>query len=154
MNEQVFMAQPPGFPDTKFPTHVCKLKKSIYGLKQALWACYIELTNFLLQTGFKWAISNASLFILHHSATPIYLIVYVDDIIVTGPDASFLNIFITRLANKFSLKDLGQLSYFLGVEVIPIANGLFLSQQKYIIDLLERMGMLEAEPSSTPLAVS
>lgn len=136
------------------PTHVCKLRKAIYGLKQAPRAWYTELTNFLLSTGFKQSMANTSLFILHHATTPIYLIVYVDNIIVTGPTATTLDFFIKSLANRFSLKDLGALSYFLGVEVTPTSKGLFLSQRKYIIDLLDRMSMLHAKPTPTPLIVT
>ena len=110
--------------------------------------------NFLIGQGFKRCVSDTSLFIFHHSTTPIYLIVYVDDIIVIGPNVAFLHKFISQLASRFSLKDLGMLSYFLGVEVMPTPHGLFLNQRKYIIDLLQRMGMLETKPASTPLIVT
>lgn len=125
-----------------------------YGLKQASRVWYTELTNFLLNSGFKRSVSDASLFILHHHTTPINLIVYVDDIIVTGPNITNLNLFIKSLANRFFLKDLGTLSYFLGVEVTPTSRGLFLSQRKYISDLLDRMGMLTAKPSTTPMVIT
>ena len=154
LQEEVYMAQPPGYIDTTFPTHVCKLKKAIYGLKQAPRAWYTELTTFLLGKGFKRAVSDASLFILHHSKAPVYLIVYVDDIIITGPNASNVDLFIQSLACRFSLKDLGTLSYFLGVEVTPTVHGLFLNQRKYIIDLLGRLGMADAKPSPTPMVAT
>lgn len=130
------MMQPPGFVNGAFPNHVCKLRKAIYGLKQGPRAWYTELTNFLLRMGFKRCFSDTSLFILPHSTSPIYLIVYVDDIIVMGPNAFHLDLFIKILAKRFSLKDLGVFSYLLGVEVTPTAQGLFLSQRKYILDLL------------------
>lgn len=87
LNEQVYMAQPPGFHDVTFPNYVCKLRKAIYGLKQAPRAWYTELANFLLSYGFKRSIADASLFIHHHHGSPLYLIVYVDDIVLTGPNS-------------------------------------------------------------------
>lgn len=139
------MAQPQGFIDPNSPTTVCKLHKAIYGLKQAPRAWYTELMNFLVSLGFTRTASDSSLFIQHHSTKTIYLIVYVDDIIITGPDQAHLLSFITTLATRFALKDLGHLSYFLGVEVIPTAHGLFLSQRKYVCDLLDSLDMLDTK---------
>lgn len=69
--------------------------------------------------------SDTSLFIHHHPTTPIYLIVYVDDIIITGPNSTHLDMFIKTFVHRFALKDLSDLSYFLGVEVMPTSHGLF-----------------------------
>lgn len=149
--DEVYMAQPPGFIDPDFPTHVCKLKKAIYGLKQAPRAWYTELTHWLVSQGFRRCVSDTSLFILHHATNPIYLVVYVDDIIITGPNLTTLTSFIETFAHRFFLKDLGELSYFLSVEVMPTSYGLFLSQQHYIIDLLTNMGMLDSKPAPTPM---
>lgn len=124
------MSQPTGFIDKEHPTHVCKLNKAIYGLKQAPRAWYTELKNFLLSSGFHNSISDPSLFLYQHGTSILYLLVYVDDIIVTGPSHSHLTHFINTLAAHFSLKDLGPLSYFLGVEVVPNTHGLFLNQTK------------------------
>lgn len=123
------MSQPPGFLDSLRPHHVCKLKKAIYDLKQAPRAWYTELTNFLSSLGFQRAISDTLLFMLYGSQQPIFLIVYVDDIIVTDPHAATLIHFITTSSHRFALKDLCTLSYFLGVEVIPTPHGLFLNQR-------------------------
>lgn len=132
------MSQPPGFVDPSSPHHVCKLNKVIYGLKQASRAWYAELRHYLISHGFKSTHSDNSLFIFPHSTTPIYIIVYVDDIIITGPSIQSLDKFISMLADRFSLKDLGTLSYFLGVECIPHSQGLFLSQSKYIHNILTK----------------
>lgn len=137
------MAQPPGYVNQTHPTHVCKLTKAIYGLKQAPRAWYIELKTFLISYGFKGSISDPSLFIYQHTSYNIYLFVYVDDIIITGPSQPPI---------RFSLKDLDRLSYFLGVEVIPNTHGLFLNQTKYIHDLLPRYTMDDCKPVSTPMA--
>ena len=84
LTEEVYMAQPPGFIDKDQPTHVCKLHKAIYGLKQALRAWYQELSVFLLQYGFLNSTPDASLFIYANNYDIIYFLVYVDDLIITG----------------------------------------------------------------------
>lgn len=145
------MSQPPGFVDPNFPSHVCRLRKAIYGLKQAPRAWYKELSSFLFANGFVNSKSDSSLFIYSHNGIQVYLLVYVDDLIVTGSDASFISKFILDLSRRFSIKDLGALHYFLGVEVIPTPAGLFLSQHKYIRELLERTQMTGAKEVSTPL---
>ena len=152
LNEDVFMAQPLEFLDKDNPTHVCKLHKAIYGLKQALRTWYQELRTYLLSYGFSNSIANSSLFIYKNNNVTFYLLVYVDDIIIMGPSSSALQVFVTSLASRFSLKDLGSLSYFLGVEVLPHEHGLFLSQKKYIQDLLDRAKMSNAKPVPTPMA--
>ncbi|KAG6470096.1 hypothetical protein ZIOFF_071150 [Zingiber officinale] len=97
----------------KFPDHVCHLYKALYGLKQAPCTWYLELCAFL-------------------DGTLIYFLVYVDDLIITGSDASSVDIIVCKLHAKFEIKDLGALSLFGGVEVRPTSNGLLLSQQKYV----------------------
>ena len=149
--EDVFMAQPLGFIDPAYPSHVCHLKKAIYGLKQAPRAWYNELRQHLLQTGFVNSLSDSSLFIFNKNGCTLLLLVYVDNIIVTGSDVVLVDKFVASLSQRFSIKDLGYLSYFLGVEVLPSPRGLFLSQQKYVIDLLTRTKMLESKPVQTPL---
>ncbi|RVW60364.1 Retrovirus-related Pol polyprotein from transposon RE1 [Vitis vinifera] len=143
-----------GFIDRDHPHHVCKLRKAIYGLKQAPRAWYHELRQFLLQFGFINSIADTSLFIFNNRGTILYLLVYVDDIIITGNNVEAVQTFIQQLSQRFSLKDLGPLTYFLGVEVTSHTNGLFLSQRKYIVDLLNITHMTEAKPAPTPLATS
>ncbi|KAI9176347.1 hypothetical protein LWI28_001699 [Acer negundo] len=115
----IYMAQPPGFIDLDHPSHVCKLRKAIYGLKQAPRAWYHELHQFLIAARFKNSYVDTSLFVLKIGSTLLYLLIYVDDIILTGNSTAQVEQFVATLAQKFSLKDLGSLSYFLGVEVIP-----------------------------------
>ncbi|KAI4300129.1 hypothetical protein L6164_033541 [Bauhinia variegata] len=154
LHEDVYMAQLPGFVSKEHPTHVCKLKKAIYGLKQAPRAWYTELRTFLIHIGFVNSIADASLFIFKSGLDVIYLLVYVDDIIITGsPQQQVLQV-IQQLTTRFSLKDLGNLSYFLGVEVDPHPQGLFLSQRKYILDILSRAQMAESNTVSTPMCAT
>ena len=121
------MAQPLGFVDRDNPTHVCKLKKAIYGLKQAPRAWYLELRQFLIESGFTNSHADTSLFILHSGDITIYLLVYVDDIIITGTNTNIIQRYIDLLAQRFSIKDLGALSYFLGIEVFTTPFGVLLT---------------------------
>ncbi|OMO75963.1 Reverse transcriptase, RNA-dependent DNA polymerase [Corchorus capsularis] len=124
LSDEVYMAQPPGFVDKDHPTHVCKLHKAIYSLKQAPRAWFQELSKFLIEFGFTNSVSDASLFILSQNQTLICFLVYVDDLIVTG------------------------------VEVISTSMDLFLSQQKYVRDLLDRFEMQNSKSTATPMASS
>jgi len=151
LTENVYMHQPPGFIDKDFPSHVCKLHKAIYGLKQAPRAWFHELKTFLLQSGFQNSHADTSLFVLHLGPHLVYLLVYVDDLIITGDDVHLVNRFINLLAHRFSLKDLGHLSYFLGLEILPTKQGYLLSQRRYLLDLLTRTQMTEAKSVVTPL---
>lgn len=107
LEDDVFMTQPPGFQDPSNPTAVCKLHKAIYGLKQAPRAWYNELKTFLLQSGFKNSLADASLFVYNHNNIILYMLVYVDDLIITGSHTDILNKFIQSLSARFYLKDFG-----------------------------------------------
>jgi hypothetical protein len=154
LSEEVYMQQPPGFIHPEKPHHVCRLRKSIYGLKQAPRAWFQTLQKFLSDYGFVNSTSDSSLFILRTTETVLYILVYVDDIIITGNSSVKVNECVAALAHTFSIKDLGNLHYFLGVEVIQTTAGLFLSQHKYIGDLLERTKMQDAKPVLTPMSTS
>ncbi|KAJ3708562.1 hypothetical protein LUZ61_012267 [Rhynchospora tenuis] len=151
LEETVYMSQPPGFADLNFPDHVCKLKKAIYGLKQAPRAWFSKLKQFLLSHNFISSQADNSLFILHKGATTIYLLVYVDDIIITGNDNVAIHTLMKSLDDQFSIKNLGQLNYFLGIEVIHHNSGMHLSQTRYLSKLLEKALMHTAKPCNTPM---
>lgn len=144
LTDEVYMEQPPGFVDADRPHHVCRLRKAIYGLKQAPRAWYIELSTFLISLGFVNSISDTSLFILKKDKSIVYLLVYVDDILVTGNDPALLQHTLEAIGNQFSVKDHEELHYFLGIEAKRSPAGLHLSQRKYIVDLLEKTKMLGA----------
>ncbi|OMO87955.1 Reverse transcriptase, RNA-dependent DNA polymerase [Corchorus capsularis] len=154
LTDEVYMKQPPVLYDKKNPEMVCKLKKAIYGLKQAPRAWYCALSNFLISFGFKNSIADTSLFIYQTGSILAYLLVYVDDLILTGNDGNFLQRFSTTLANKFSIKDLVQLHCVLGIEVLHTPKGLFLSQSKYIADILNKANMVGAKECTNPLSVA
>lgn len=136
------------------PDYVCQLQKAISGLKQAFRAWYKELSSFLLEFSFHNSIGDASLFIYKEQSHIIYFLVYVDDLIVTGNNQDFVSKFVAQLSQRFSLKDVGNLHFFLGVEVIPTKSRLFLSQHKYMRDVLEKFHMAEAKEVQTPLATN
>ena len=151
LQETVFMHQPPGFKDTRFPDHVCRLKKSLYGLKQAPRAWYTRFASFVNTIGFSQSKCDNSLFIYHRGNDMAYLLLYVDDIILTASSVVLRKHIITRLSKEFSMKDLGPLSYFLGISVTQHSHGLFLSQSKYAMEILERANMSSCNPSATPV---
>ena len=154
LTEHVYMEQPPGYIDPRFPTHVCLLKKALYGLKQAPRAWFQRFSSFLLTLGFSCSRADTSLFVFHQQSSLIYLLLYVDDIIVTGNNPSLLDSFTRKLHSEFATKDLGSLSYFLGLEASPTPDGLFISQLKYARDILTRAQLLDSKPVHTPMVVS
>ncbi|CAH9072252.1 unnamed protein product [Cuscuta europaea] len=154
LSEEVYMVQPPGFRDPSHPTHVCHLQKALYGLKQAPRAWYLELSHFLISAGFRRSKTDASLFIFSHDNILLYFLVYVDDIVNTGNHSAALEKFIHQLTCRFSVKDLGLLHHFLGVETIPHPDGLFLTQRQYILHILEEYHMDGAKEAATPMSSS
>uniref|UniRef100_A0A2N9J0P4 Cysteine-rich receptor-like protein kinase 10 n=1 Tax=Fagus sylvatica TaxID=28930 RepID=A0A2N9J0P4_FAGSY len=154
LKENVYMTQPIGFIDSAKPSHVCQLHKSLYGLKQAPRAWFERFTSHLLTLGFSASVADASLFILHHGSTTVYLLLYVDDIIITGNNPTAISDIITQLSNAFELKDLGPLRYFLGLQIDYKKVGLFVHQHKYITDLLTKFHMTECKAASTPIATT
>lgn len=122
------MTQPHGFVNSNLPNHVCKINKAIYKLRQASYTWYDELKSYLILLAFKPTIFDPSLFILKIESLLILFHVYMDGIIITGPSPTHPSKFVSHLSTKLSLKDLGALSYFLAVEVIPHSHGIIRSQ--------------------------
>jgi histone deacetylase 1/2 len=149
LSETVYCAQPSGFVDASKPSHVCKLNKSLYGLKQAPRTWFLRFQAFLSSIGYHASKADSSLFILHTPTATSYILLYVDDIILTASSTTLLNLVISKLHSEFAMKDLGPLSHFLGIHVTPTPSGLFLSQEQYIHDLLDRAHMLNCNPCTT-----
>ncbi|KAL5746842.1 hypothetical protein ACOSP7_023819 [Xanthoceras sorbifolium] len=131
--------------------HVCKLHKALYGLKQTLGAWFHKLRGTLLALNFTNSTSDISLFIKKVDSTVVYVLVYVDDILVTGSNLSLVHHTIKVLNSKCSLKTLGQVSYFLGFEAFRNSCGIYLTPTKYVHDLLLKTNMLNSKLSSTPI---
>ncbi|KAK9144280.1 hypothetical protein Sjap_004183 [Stephania japonica] len=154
LSEEVFTNQPLGFVDSQFPSHVCKLHKALYGLRQAPRAWFDKLKSTLVSWGFRNSKADNSLFVFRSESTVLYILVYVDDIIVTGSQISSIQSFINKLHTSFALKDIGELNYFLGMETRRDKSGLYLTQTAYINQLLKQGGMLNAKPIDTPCSLS
>ena len=146
LEEEIYMEQPQGLEDSHLPDHVCLMHKSIYGLKT--W--FLRLSQALLELGFTALTVDTSLFTYHHNNVCVFVLIYVDAIIVTSNAVTTIDSLISNLGSKFAIKDLESLSYFLGIHVTKIENDLYLHQGKYVVDLLRRMKMTGAKPAPTP----
>ncbi|XP_062075355.1 uncharacterized mitochondrial protein AtMg00810-like [Humulus lupulus] len=155
LNEEVYMTLPPGLltppSSSTGPPMVCKLHKSIYGLKQSSRQWYTKLSEVLLNIGFTQCQADYTLFTKGHGLHFIALLVYVDDIVITGPTVTNLHQLQSSLHSHFNLKALGPLKYFLGFEIARSAAGLFLSQRQYTLQLLDDIGYLGCKPTVTPM---
>ncbi|CAL9022062.1 unnamed protein product, partial [Prunus brigantina] len=151
LQEEVFMKQPQGFIDSQYPDYVCKLQKSLYDLKQAPHAWNAKFTGYLPTLGFSVSHSDPSLFVKKTESAVVILLLYVDDIIITGSDPPLVTSVIQALSEVFELKDLGKLRYFLGLEVQYHSGGtIFVNQAKYARDLIKKASMVTCKPCSTP----
>uniref|UniRef100_A0A2N9F1L6 CCHC-type domain-containing protein n=1 Tax=Fagus sylvatica TaxID=28930 RepID=A0A2N9F1L6_FAGSY len=150
LDEEVYMTPPPGY-CPKGETRVCRLRKSLYGLKQASRNWFFKLTTVLLDAGFTQSQADHSLFTLVKTTSITIVLVYVDDILVAGNDLSQIETFKHALSTNFKTKDLGPLKYFLGLEVARSQKGIFLNQRKYALDILNDSGQLGARIASFPM---
>lgn len=151
LKETVFMVQPPGFEDKEKPEYVCRLKKAIYGLKQTPRAWFDKFSNFLLRFGFQCRFQDPSFFVYHQGTDLIYLLLYVDDMLLTGNNSALIDELLHNLNSEFRMKDMGEVHYFLGIQVHHTDSGLFMNQSKYAHELLEVAGMIDCAPVATPL---
>ena len=145
-----FMSPPPGY-STPTTTPVCRLQKSIYGLKQASRNWFFKLCFILLVAGFTQSQADHSLFKLYQGQSSTFILICVDDILIPGNDLYAINNFKTMLAHHFHIKDLGKLKYFLGLEVAHSPTGIFLNQCKYALDILADSGHLGTRPTTFPM---
>jgi histone deacetylase 1/2 len=146
------MRQPPGFESSTTPNYICKLDKALYGLKQAPRAWYSRLSTKLQQLGFVPPKGDTSLFLYKKAHIMIFFLIYVDDIIVTSSSDKAISALLHDLNADFALKDLGDLHFFLGIEVKKTQTGLLLTREKYAADLLAKVGMKDCTTSPTPLS--
>jgi hypothetical protein len=146
------MRQPPGFENPNAPNYICKLDKALYGLKQAPRAWYSRLSTKLCDLGFVPSKTDTSLFLFNKEGITIFLLIYVDDIIVTSSSDYAIYALLRDLNKNFAIKDLGDLHYFLGIEVTKKQNDLLLTQEKFAKDLIQRVGMQGCKSTPTPLS--
>jgi len=150
MSEEVYMDLPPGCMIPEIHSQkVCRLKKSLYGLKQSPRAWFGRFTKSMIDFGYHQSNSDHTLFLKRKQDKITTLIVYVDDMVVTGNDPEERKNLQNYLSKEFEMKDLGPLKYFLGIEVSRSRKGIFLSQRKYTLDLLQETGMSACQPTDT-----
>jgi len=154
LEEEVYMSQPSGYEDEKHPTYVCKLDKALYGLKQAPRAWYARLCGKQVQLGFTPSKGDTSLFFYHKGTVTMFVLVYIDDIIVASSSLAATKALLTDLEAEFALKDLGDLHYFVGIEVKRSSDGLVMSQQRYATDVVKRTNMWNCKPIDTPISTA
>jgi hypothetical protein len=147
----VFWCQLTGFADPAHPDLVCRLHKSLYGLKQAPRAWYIWFATFMTTLGFLEVKSDTPLFIFHRDSDTVYLLLSVNDIILTASSTELLRRTISAIQWEFTMKDIGSLHHFLGITVERHPAGLFLHQRTYTLDILKRAVMVDCKPCMTPV---
>ena len=149
LSEEVYMSLPPGFQSQG--EMVCKLNKSLYGLKQASRQWFAKFSSTLVQLGFKQSKADYSLFTRQKGHCFMVLLIYVDDVLIACNDKEEVDQFKVLLDQKFKLKDLGDLKYFLGLEIARSDKGISMCQRKYTLEVLSDAGLLGCKPAKTPM---
>ena len=152
LNEEVYVAQPKGFVDPNLPDHVYRLKKALYGLKQAPRAWYERLTKFLLQQGYRKGETDKTLFVRQEEGKLMIAQIYVDDIVFGGMTDALVKQFVHQMQSEFEMSLVGELTYFLGLQVKQMEDTIFISQSKYSKNIVKKFGMESATHKRTPAA--
>ncbi|KAJ9566643.1 hypothetical protein OSB04_002609 [Centaurea solstitialis] len=151
IDEEVYVCQPPGFEDPKYPDRVCKLRKALYGLHQAPRAWYDTLSSYLLENKFERGVIDKTLFIKRTKTDMLLVQIYVDDIIFGSTKEDMCKEFEELMHKKFKMSSMGELTFFLGLQVKQKRDGIFINQSKYVATMLQKFGMNDAKPASTPM---
>ncbi|KAH9801181.1 hypothetical protein KPL71_000929 [Citrus sinensis] len=152
--EEVYVKQPPGFENEKFPNHVYKLLKALYGLKQAPRAWYDRLKNFLLENDFSMGKADTTLFVKHKNQDILIVQIYVDDIIFCSTNELLCKEFSSCMSKEFEMSMMGELKYFLGLQIKQNEEGIFINQAKFVKDLLKRFGIDDSKTKNTPMSIT
>jgi hypothetical protein len=153
LEEEVYIEQPEGFLLSEREDYVCILKKSLYGLKQAPRAWYSRLDKYLQQQGFRKGNADNNLYIKVDQDNILIIEVYVDDIIFGSDDDRLSQNFSKDMQSEFEMSLLGELNFFLGLQISQLDEGIFISQTKYIKEMLKKFGMEDCKPVSTPMVI-
>ncbi|RZB87138.1 Pectin acetylesterase 2 isoform B [Glycine soja] len=152
LEEEIYMEQPPGFVAQGESSLVCKLRRSLYGLRQSPQAWFEKFSSVVQAFGMKQSEADHSVFYCHTSSSRwVYLVVYVDDLVITRNDQEKIAQLKQHLFSHFQTKDYGKLKYFLGIEVARSKDGIIISQRKYALDILKEIGMLDCRPIDSPM---
>ncbi|GJT31994.1 putative ribonuclease H-like domain-containing protein [Tanacetum coccineum] len=149
--EKVYVSQPDGFVDQDNPNHVYKLKKTLYGLKQASHAWYDLLPKLLLSQEFSKGTVDPTLFIKRQRKDILLVQIYVDDIIFASTTPELCDQFSKIMCSKFKMSMMGKISFFLGLQISQSPRGIFLNQSKYALESLKKYGMESSDPVDTPM---
>ncbi|GJX72701.1 retrovirus-related pol polyprotein from transposon TNT 1-94 [Tanacetum coccineum] len=152
LKEEVYVNQPDGFVDPYHPDKVYRLKKALYGLKQAPRAWYDELSNFLVSKGFSKGSIDPTLFITKHREDILLVQIYVDDIIFGSTNPKLSKRFGKLMHSKFDMSMMGELKFFLGIQIHQSPRGIFINQAKYAQEILKKHGMTSCDSIGTPMA--
>ncbi|GJT86829.1 putative ribonuclease H-like domain-containing protein [Tanacetum coccineum] len=151
IDEEVYVSQPPGFVDPKFPKKVYKVEKALYGLHQAPRAWYATLSTFLLKSGYRRGTIDKTLFIKKDKNDIMLVQVYVDDIIFGSTKRSWCDEFKALMKSRFQMSSMGELTFFLGLQVKQKEDGIFISQDKYVAEILKKFDFASVKTASTPI---
>ncbi|GJZ29279.1 retrovirus-related pol polyprotein from transposon TNT 1-94 [Tanacetum coccineum] len=151
LKEEVYVHQPEGFVDPERPHHVYRLKKALYGLKQAPRAWYNTLSKFLLAQGFSKGVVDPTLFIRKTGKHTLHVQIYVDDIIFASTDPKDCDRFSNEMSSKFQMSMMGQISFFLGLQISQNPRGIFINQSKYANEILKKFDLHKSDPVDTPM---
>ncbi|KAI3684714.1 hypothetical protein L6452_33939 [Arctium lappa] len=151
IEEEVYVCQPPGFENPSYTDRVYKLKKALYGLYQAPRAWYDTLSSYLLENGFEKGVIDKTLFIKRKKKDILLVQTYVDDIIFGSTRESMCREFEELMHQRFKMSSMGELTFFLGLQVQQKSDGIFICQFKYVQDILTKFGFSDSKPASTPM---
>ncbi|KAJ9566570.1 LOW QUALITY PROTEIN: hypothetical protein OSB04_002536 [Centaurea solstitialis] len=152
LNEEVYVAQPPGFVDPKFPDHVYNLNKALYGLKQAPRAWYDTLSTFLLSKGFARGKIDSTLFLKKYPKHILLVQIYVDDIIFGSTNPKLCKKFELLMKSEYKMSMMGELTFFLGLQIKQSEKGIFINQGKYVHEMLNKFDLTSCTPMKIPKA--
>jgi hypothetical protein len=153
IEEEMYIEQPQGFVIHGKESHVCRLKKALYGLKQAPKAWYARIDGYLMSLGFTKSEADPNLYYKVENGCTLVLVLYVDDLFLTR-DEKLIDGCKRELTSELKMKDLGLMHYFLGLEVWQRSDKIFLSQGKYIIEILKKFGMMDYKSMTTPMTIN
>ena len=151
ISKEVFVKQPPGFENENLPHHVFKLSKAFNGLKQAPRAWYERLCSFLPKNGFERGKVDTTLFTLHEKNDLLIVQIYVDDIVFSATNQNLCKNLSELMQGEFEMSMMGELKFFLGLQIKQQKDGILIHQEKYAKDLLKRFNMDKAKSISTPM---
>ncbi|GJU30728.1 retrovirus-related pol polyprotein from transposon TNT 1-94 [Tanacetum coccineum] len=149
INEEVYVAQPLGFIDFEKPYHVYKLKKALYGLKQAPKAWYDRLKAFLIKHEYNMGMVDDTLFLKKKGSNLIIVQIYVDDIIFGSTCQELCDDFAKIMHDEFEMSMMGELNFFLGLQIKQLEDDIFFNQSNYIKEMLKKFGLKDSKPMKT-----